>query len=175
VADNTGNGPKLPSISTGINNTKNGGAVQTGNRIQVLVGGQVVGLVQSMQCADDYGVQPATKIGQIEAVELVPLEANHTITVSMMMLSQDNLYQTADGTRLIPESGQNNPKYNDAIKGLEMDIVVRSMAGDSSDGKLLVMYRKCVYSSGSIDIQAQRIVISSATFRATHRVGLFKV
>lgn len=176
MASNVGNKPSLPKITTGIDSNKPGGAVQTGNRIQVLIGGRVVGLVQSMQCADDYGVQPATKIGSIEAVEIVPLESNHTISVSMMMLSHDTLYQAADGTRLIPEGGATGFKgANAAIQGLEMDIVVRQYAGDSDDGKLLVMYRKCVYSSGSIDIQANRIVIASATFRATHRVGLFRV
>lgn len=173
MANNTvGNGPTAPSVSTGRDNNISGGNVQTGNRIQVLIGGRCVGLVQSAQCADDYGVQPATRLGQIEAVELVPLESNHTINVSMMMLTADTLYQSAAGDRLIPESGDSGfSQSNAAVQGLEMDIVVR----DAKSGKMLRMYRKCVYSSGTIDIQANRIVISSATFRATHVVGLFKV
>jgi hypothetical protein len=158
-------------VTTGRDNNISGGNVQTGNRIQVLIGGRVVGLVQSAQCADDYGVQPATRLGQIEAVELVPLTANHTITVSMMMLTADTLYRSAHGDRLIPEGGDSGHAIrNSAVEGLEMDIVVR----DAKTGTMLCMYNKCVYSSGSIDIQAQRIVISSATFLATHRVGLFR-
>lgn len=168
-------GPSAPTIPTGWNDSANGGYVQTGNRIQVLVAGHIVGLVQSMQASDDYGVQPATKVGSIEAVEIVPLEANHTINISMMMLSHDTLYQSAKGYRLIPESGNNNPTYNTALKGLEMDIIVRSFNGDDNDGKVLVMYRKCVYASGSIDVTANRIIVAQATFRATHRVGLFRV
>src|SRR5438445_13461176 len=94
------------------------GWVHTGNRILVKIDNKIIGLIQSMQCSDDYGVQPANTIGHIEAQELIPLESNHTISVSMMLLALDSMYLTNDGFRAIPESGElqgkGSNKRNDA-------------------------------------------------------------
>lgn len=157
------------------------GYVFSGNRIEVLIGNtgaeKVIGLIQSMQCSDDYGVQPATTIGHIEVQELIPLEANHTITVSMMVLSKDSMYLThgTDGLRAIPESGEshndNQALQNDALKARALTFRVRTNAANGH--KDLVVYTGVVYSSGTVDVTANRIVVSNATFRATHRTGVF--
>jgi len=156
---------------------QNRGSVHQGNRIEVHFKDQIVGLVQSMQCSDDYGVQRANTIGHIESQELIPLESNHTLTVSMMILSKDSLYLTNKGLRAIPESGEDtNNAHNDALKARQLEIrVVYHNPGGEGDGKPLVVYQGCVYSSGTIDVTANRIVISNATFQAIHRFGAFDI
>lgn len=158
-----------------------GNYTRSGNRIVVLFGGHIVGLVQSVQLADDYGVQPANRLGSLESVELVPLEANHTINVSLMMLSRDGLYKTGAGKAtksevLIPHSGVNSDTTNtnkSAIAGKELEIVVHAINKDGTLGDPLVWYHRCVYSSGNVDVTNNRLTVSNATFRAVHRDGDF--
>lgn len=153
------------------------GWVHTGNRIIVKIDNKIIGLIQSMQCSDDYGVQPANTIGHIEAQELIPLESNHTISVSMMLLAADSMYKTADGYRAIPESGElTDSTRNDALKARALEFhVIAHHPGSPHDGKLLCAYLGVVYSSGTVDVTANRITISNAVFRATHRWGTFNV
>lgn len=174
--------PKLDYSAGGHTSPTDPGYVRSGNRIVVLFGGKLVGLVQSVQLADDYGIQAANRLGSIESAELIPLEATHTITVSLMMLSKDTLYNTGKGTTqtsetvLIPHSGvdpTNRTGNTSAINGKELDIVVHSIREDGSLGDVLASYTRCVYASGTVDVSANRLTVSNATFRAVHRSGDF--
>ena len=133
--------------------------VQThsGNRIVVEVDGQRVGLVQNLRANDNYGLQPASGVGDIHVVEHVPSVANHAISVGTMVLFKKSLAKLG----LVPENGDG------ALKGLVLDIVYYSR----DTGEVLMKYLKCSYDSGDVDVSAHRIVTRSAQFKAIDRVG----
>ncbi len=97
----------------------------------------------------------------------------------MMLLAKDSMYLTKGGYRAIPESGEyaSDNTRNDALKAKALTFKVVTHRPDSHvhDGKLLVAYLGCVYSSGTVDVTANRITISNAVFRATHRMGTFNI
>ena len=59
---------------------------RTGNRVIVKFDGMQIGLIQSVRQSDDYGLEPASGIGDIHVVEYVPSMARHSISVSSMVL-----------------------------------------------------------------------------------------
>ena len=130
---------------------------QTGNRIVVKFDGQTVGLVQSVSMADDYGLEPASGIGDMHTQEYVPSMARHTVNVSNMVLKAKNM-------RLLGIT----PENADAVlAGTVFDIVSQ----DKDTGKALRTYKDCSYASGSIEVQKHAIVMSNAVFMALNVIG----
>ena len=133
--------------------------VQTysGNRIVVEFDGKTVGLVQSVRMNDNYGLEPASGIGDIHVVEHVPSKAVHSISVSTMVLFKGSLA----GLGLAPENG------DAVLQGNVFDIVEYSR----DTGAVLRKYISCSYDSGDVDVSAHRIVMRSAQFRALDASG----
>lgn len=130
---------------------------QTGNRIIVKFDGQTVGLVQSVSMADDYGLEPASGIGDMHAQEYVPSQARHTVNVSNMVLKSNNM-------RLLGIT----PENADAVlAGVVFDIVTQ----DKDTGKALRTYKDCSYASGSVEVQKHAIVMANAVFMALNVIG----
>lgn len=130
----------------------------TGNRIVVEMDGKRVGLVQSVRMNDSYALEAASGIGDIHVVEHVPTKANHSLSVSTMVLFKKNLAQVG----IVPENG------DAALQGLVFDIV--SYSRDT--GQVLRKYTKCSYDSGDVDVSAHRIVTRSAQLKAIDVTGL---
>ena len=124
--------------------------VRSGNRIAVFFGGVQVGLVKSVECSDDYGLDAATGIGDIHVQEYVPTVARHSLSVSNLALRISSMRQLG----IIPENG------DAVLKGLVFDMVET----DADTGAALRTYRGCSYSSGSTSIQANAIVMQSGQF-----------
>lgn len=125
---------------------------QTGNRNIVQLNGITVGLVRGIDMNDDYGLEPATGVGDIHVQEHVPTVARHSVAVNTMVLINKNMRQLG----IAVENGDG------ALKGLVFDIVVLS----KDTGAVQRKYIGCSYGSGSVNVQANAIVVSSANFMA---------
>lgn len=125
---------------------------QSGNRIRVEFDGKQVGLVQSVRASDDYGLEPASGIGDIHVQEYVPGMARHSIAVSTMVLKQKNMRRAG----LFIENGDT------ALKGLVFDIVEY----DKDTNEVLRKYTGCSYGSGETDVSKHAITVSSGNFMA---------
>lgn len=131
---------------------------RSANKIAVLFDGTQIGLVQSVRMSDDYGLEPASGIGDIHVQEHVPSLARHNIQVSSMTLLKGAMREA----KLASENG------DVVLKGLVVDIC----AYDKETGEELRKYSGCSYASGDVDIQAHKIVISNATFMALDVSGI---
>jgi hypothetical protein len=129
----------------------------SGNRIKVLFGGVPVGLIQSVRWADDYGLEDASGIGDIHVIEHVPAKAVHTLNVSNMCLFVGNLRDQGIATL----------NGAQAMLGLVLDIVAYSL----DSGLPLRAAKSCSYASGSIAVEAHRIVMQEGVFKALNMTG----
>lgn len=130
---------------------------RSGNRIQVMFDGKMVGLIQSVDMNDDFAPDAASGIGDIHVVEHVPTIARHTLNVSTMVLNKGAL--RAAGITM--ENG------DAVLQGLVFDFEVYS----KDDGTLLKKYLGCSYASGNVQVQKHAIVTSSAVFNALDTSG----
>jgi hypothetical protein len=126
--------------------------VRSGNRIAVVFDGIQIGLVQSVQMADDYGPEPASGVGDIHVQEYVPTIARHSLSVSAMVLIKGSMLQAG----IVPENGDG------ALLGLVFDIV----SYGTDDTVVLRKYSGCTYASGSIEVSKHAIVMQSGQFLA---------
>ena len=124
----------------------------TGNRVVIEFDGLQIGLVQSVRSSDSYALEDASGIGDIHVKEHVPTKATHSVAVSTMVLMKKSMRAAG----IVPENG------DAALKGLVFDIVEYS----KDDGKMLRKYIGCSYDSGSISVEAHRIVMSDGQFKA---------
>ena len=131
--------------------------VRSGNRIIILFDGVDVGCLASVIPADDYGLDPASGIGDAHVIEYVPGMARHTINVSQMVLYQTNMRS----------AGVAVENADDALKGRVFDIEIL----DKPNGQVVTAYRSCSYGSGSTEIRKHAIVMASGTFMALDRQG----
>lgn len=126
--------------------------VRSGNRTKVFFDGKDVGLIQSVSMSDDYGLEPASGVGDIHVIENVPTMARHSINVSTMMLRKGALLAAG----IAVENGDG------ALQGLVFDFETYG----SDDTTLLRKYTGCSYGSGSIDVSKHAIIMQSAVFLA---------
>jgi hypothetical protein len=129
----------------------------SGNRIQVLFGGVKVGLCQSVRGSDSYALEQASGIGDVHVIENVPTRANHRVSVTSMTLFTGNLR----------DSGVSTINGDDAMQGLVLDIVVYSR----DSGLPLRSYKSCSFDSGTVAVEAHRIVATDAQFIALNVTG----
>ena len=131
---------------------------QTGNRVRVLFGGVPVGVVQSVRFSDSYALESVSGVGDIHVVENVPTRANHSVSVSSMTLFAGNLR----------DQGVAALNGDDALRGLVFDITVFSR----DTGQPLRSAKSCSYDSGTVSIEAHRVVVTNAEFKALDVTGL---
>ena len=130
---------------------------QTGNRIIIEFNNLRIGLLQSCSPSDDYGLEPATGIGDIHAAEYVPTLARHRLSVRRMML----ITQSMRSAGIALQNG------DDALKGVVFDVVFYSR----DTGAALRKYVSCSYGSGSVDVSANRITMEEGTLMALDASG----
>ena len=126
--------------------------VQTGNRVQVLFGGTLVGLMQSVRMSDSYALDAAYGIGDIDPVENVPTRASYSLSVSNYVLK----LATMRSLGLIPENGAAT------LQGLVFDIQLYS----KDTGNVLRTYKSASYNSGDVDVRANAIIGSNSMWMA---------
>lgn len=127
--------------------------VRTGNTFKIQFGGQEVGLLQNMRLNDSYGLESASGIGDIHSIEYVPTKADHSISVSSMILNVKSLR----------EAGVSLVNGDDALKGLIFEIVVMDKR---EPDKVLRKYTGVSFDSGDIEIGKHAIVSSNAQLKA---------
>lgn len=132
--------------------------VQSGNRIAVVFDGKEIGMVQSVNINDSYGLEAASGIGDIHVQEHVPTMAVHSLSVSTLLLKKGAMMQAG----IIPENGEF------ALQGLVFDFEVYS----KDDGALLRKYVGCSYDSGGMDVSKHAIVVQNGQFKALDVVGV---
>lgn len=130
---------------------------RTGNRVIVTLDGKQVGLIQSVRASDDYGLEPASGIGDIHVQEYVPSMARHSVSVSSMILFVGALR----------EAGIAALDGDDVLQGKVFDIVVQS----KDDGTVLRKYIGCSYASGDVEVQKHAIITTNAQFNALNVTG----
>ena len=130
---------------------------RSGNRLLVYFDNRQIGLVQSIRMSDDYGLEPASGIGDAKAQEHVPGMARHVLSVQSMVLNRGALR----------EAGIASENSDAVLEGLVFDIVVAS----KDDGSVLRKYVGCSYASGDVEISKHAIVMNSAQFFALDVVG----
>jgi hypothetical protein len=138
--------------------------VHTGNRIDVVFEGMIVGLCQSARLSDSYALEDASGIGDIHVIEHVPTKATHTVAVTNMCLFAQSLRQGGGlGYRI---------DGDDALTGMIFDIIVNAKAsGGAGVSGTMRAYIGCSYDSGDCEITAHRIVIASGQFKALNVMG----
>lgn len=147
----------------------------SGNLITLEFDGKRFGTIQRMNVQDDYGPEPVSGIGDIHVQEYVPSMARHSITVEHAVLKKNSMRHAG----LIAENGCAR------LQGTEFDIViyeknpVAGAGGTASQTGVcdtpmaeVRRYRYCSFASGSISIQAHRVVMTDATFNARDVVGM---
>lgn len=131
--------------------------VQSGNRIAVVFDGKEIGLVQSVNINDSYGLEAASGIGDIHVQEHVPTMAVHSLSVSALLLRKGAMMSAG----IIPENGEFT------LQGLVFDFEVYS----KDDGTLLRKYIGCSYDSGGMDVSKHAIIVQNGQFKALDVVG----
>jgi hypothetical protein len=131
--------------------------VRSGNETLVIFDGKQIGMIQSVRANDSYGLEAASGIGDIHVQEHVPTVANHSLSVSSMVLIKGAMLEAGIAT----ENG------DAALQGL----VFNFESYDKATGALLRKYVGCSYDSGDMDISAHRIMMQSAQFKALDVVG----
>lgn len=131
--------------------------VQSGNRIVAVFDGKQIGLAQSVEMNDSYGLEAASGIGDIHVQEHVPTMAVHSMSVSALLLRKGALLAAG----IVPENGEA------VLQGLVFDFEIYS----KDDGTLLRKYVGCSYDSGSISVQKHAIVVQNGQFKALDVVG----
>jgi hypothetical protein len=124
--------------------------VRSGNRIQVTLMGTLVGALQSLRMNDDYGLEPASGIGDIHVIEYVPSMARHTINVNAMVLNKGALLALG----IIPENAAA------VLLGTVFDIE----NFDKDTNLLIRKYQGCSYASGDYEVTKHAIVMQTAVF-----------
>lgn len=130
---------------------------RSGNRVIVQFDGKQIGLIQSVRMSDDYGLEPASGIGDIHVQEYVPSMARHEISVSSMVLFKAAMRE-AEITAL---------DGDDVLQGKVFDIVVFS----KDDGTELRKYMGCSFASGDVEVSKHAIIVANAQFNALNVTG----
>jgi hypothetical protein len=131
---------------------------RTGNRIIVTLMGIQVGALQSLRMNDDYGLEPASGIGDIHVIEYVPTVARHTVNVNAMVLNKGSLYKMG----IAPENA------NAVLLGTVFDIE----NFDKDSNILIRKYQGCSYASGDYEVTKHAIVMQTAVFNCLDVSGI---
>jgi hypothetical protein len=151
----------------------------TGNLITINIAGSPIGLIQSLQAQEDFGLQPVSGIGNVAPVEHAPGTSRINLSCETIYISPGAAleagtpgkpanFASSTPTRLggevstlekiliIPES------VVSILRGAVFDIEVRKI----NQSVLVRRYIDCSYAGGSISFQKHQIVMQNATFMA---------
>lgn len=129
----------------------------TGNRALLKIKGTAVaaGIVQSANVSDDFGTQRISGLGTPEAVELVPGEVSHTITMNKFFVYNQKLKDLG----YLPDS-------KEYLTSGELDIEII----DNITGATLEHYTGCKAANAGRDYSKHGPSTESITFMAIHKV-----
>jgi len=125
---------------------------QSGNEIVLTFDGNVLGVIQSLRVSSSFAPQPVVGIGSIDPIEYVPTLSKNTVQVSSAALRNSTLRKLG----IMPASSE------DALKGLVFDILII----DKPTKAVLRKIESCSFDNASIDIRANAVVMTDASFNA---------
>lgn len=192
----------MPAQNTTINApTLSGTNVLVGGKVLIMMDGYIVGFANSAQCSDSYNLVPVHIIGQLQAIEMVPTNATHSITLSLMVMRNDGLTRRnlepvgagsygylADGDNIGGIKGlassfatddstrqtniKTSAKQTNGGQLVAMDGKAFNIAIiDGKTGKAIVEYVRCYFAQGSFTISANQVIGHSVTFLALDKRG----
>jgi hypothetical protein len=123
--------------------------VETANQIVLQFDGRPVGLVQNLDCTEEYGIEPATGIGDIHVLEYVPTVARYNLSISVIALRKNSL-RSQD---ILPLNGE------DVLKGRVFDICIFSKNG----GPALLTYKSVTIGSAGVQINKNAIIMNNCS------------
>jgi hypothetical protein len=130
---------------------------RSGNRVNLLLNGANIGFAQQARFADDYGLEPASGIGDIHVGEYVPSMARHTVNISYMVL----IIGALNDQGIIPQNG------NDVLQGLVFDVEIL----DKDNQNLVTKAIACSYASGEYEVSKHAIVMQTGVLMALDKSG----
>ena len=128
----------------------------SGNKTLIRLDGKAVGLIQDLTANENYNLEAASGIGDIEVQEHVPTVASYTLTMSQMTLVDKTLISEG----LHPEDAQ------ETLEGKVFDI---EMYADN--GQLLRKYTDCTFESGDFRFAKHQITINNAVYKGLSTKG----
>ena len=134
---------------------------KTGNKILIQFGSVTIGLCQSVDIQEDYGLEPCSGMGDCEVTEWVPTMARYTVHVEEMVLNAGSMRSAG----LIPEDAAG------ALVGNTFNITFVSTGGAGVPALDRVI-QGCTYASGSVQIRKHAIVVANAVFNAISVKGV---
>lgn len=145
--------------------------VATGNIVTIDFGKAKLGLVQTMQITEDFGVQPASGIGDIEPAEHVPGTSRIQLQMDSILIFKNAVDSALNVTTELPATLNDKESIDSAdiapseprriLEGRTFTITVMTMGGVT-----IRQYLDCVYASGNFSIQKHSMISRSATFMA---------
>lgn len=123
--------------------------VQSGNTVELYIGGKIVGRAQSINADADFGTEVIHEIGTIMGVEAVPLKFDGTVTLNRMRIRKNDLVKAG-----VVSLGA------DILERGVLDIIVK----DRYSGQVLEGYFGATLSRKTTDIRANEIIAEEATF-----------
>jgi hypothetical protein len=155
----------------------------TGNLITINIAGSPIGLIQSVQAQEDFGLQPVSGIGNVAPVEHAPGTSRINLSCETIYISPGAALQaTTPGVPGAFNGAPGRPPRIDALgtastleliqiipesvvsilRGAVFDIEIRRI----NDKALVRRYIDCSYAGGSISFQKHQIIMQNATFMA---------
>jgi len=128
----------------------------TGNRALLKIKGQTVGVgvVQSCNIADDFGLQRVSGLGFEEAVELVTGEVSHTVSLEKYFMYNKKLNDLGFA-----------PKSNEYLTSGELEIEII----DRISQQTMELYTGCKAANHNRNYTKHTVTAESATFFALHK------
>jgi|GEM_PF-4325772 len=133
---------------------------RVGNRAKLTVAGLTVGVAQNVSFDVSFSHQPLVGLGSPDPFENVPGIAQYRVSMSRAIIRVNNLeaegYSSDEkdttGDEIFSRNGDR------ALEGRVFDITV------IEDGVLLRTIHKCSFDSGSVRVDAGRIIMENASF-----------
>ncbi len=126
--------------------------IATANEAVVVFNGKPLGTLTSVTFDRRYGQEPQRTIGNINPVENVPTAADYSVSAGMLVLTEDDLVKNG----LLPEDAEA------ILTGNTFDI----LAMHKTSGKVRIAAVGCSLDSDNIQISANRVISTNATFKA---------
>jgi hypothetical protein len=130
---------------------------RSANKIIITIDGKTIGGIRECTANDSYSREGLYGIGDINPYENVPTAARYQLSVSGVAFYTNNMRQAG----IVGENGE------DMLRGMVFDIAFL----DKDSGDVLRKYTGCSHDSGSVSVQANRVIIQSGQFIALDAQG----
>lgn len=133
--------------------------VYSGNTIVISMDNKQIGLLQDLTANEDYGLQPASGIGDPRVAEYVPGLYQISLTCSSMAIKRNQIQNMGD---TLFSAGIFPNNLDEFLKRPAFTISIMD-----KNGGTIREYTGCVFASGSLSVRKHAVVGSNCSFFAT--------